>query len=107
MLGENYDASDDVEEEEIDELKDFVEDLSDASDEGSAANEDDEEDQPARRSTEATVLNLCHAIGGFEREPAVEGGDEASRKWTYVLGDECLGKVVDTTGLFNLANCLP
>ena len=67
------------------------EELSDASEPANGKGPENEpEDEPL--TLEAQVLNLCHALGGFEREPAAEGVDEKSRKWTYVLGDEILGE---------------
>lgn len=93
MLAGGSAASDAVEEEEINELDEFGEDLSEASGgEAGPENAAVETEGGSRLSLEARVLNLCHALGGFERETNADGTTDGSSKWTYVLGDECLGR---------------
>jgi hypothetical protein len=52
-------------------------------------------------STEAFLLNVCEALGGFEpvadviyADKQTLGSDATQQKGRYVLGDECLGKYV-------------
>ncbi|KAI9003366.1 timeless protein-domain-containing protein [Hyaloraphidium curvatum] len=91
MLAGGRDSDDVEEEEEVNELNESEEELSEAESVGDGEGDDGHDaEEEARLTLEGRVLNLCHAIGGFEREPAAGDSDDGPKKWTYVLGDECL-----------------